>query len=115
MSIKLRVYEVARDLGLDNKALVALLQSVGVPDVRNHMSAVPPEVVERVKRHIEKQKQQTVVEERIRPTVVKRRAAPRSPETAPPAPAAPLVTRAPAARDEPQRPPQRAYQEPAQP
>ena len=51
MSIKLRVYEVARDLGLDNKALVALLQSVGVPDVRNHMSAVPPEVVERVKRH----------------------------------------------------------------
>ncbi len=48
MSIKLRVYEVARDLGLDNKALVALLQAVGVPDVRNHMSAVPPEVVERV-------------------------------------------------------------------
>src|SRR5258707_4899168 len=94
MSIKLRVYEVARDLGLDNKALVALLQSVGVPDVRNHMSAVPPEVVERVKRHIEKQKQQTVVEERIRPTVVKRRAAPRSPEASAPSHPAPVATHA---------------------
>ena len=113
MSIKLRVYEVARDLGLDNKALVALLQAVGVPDVRNHMSAVPPEVVERVKRQLEKQKQPTVVEERIRPTVVKRRAAPRA---EPPAP----VSAAPAAsasvsRDEPQRAPQRNHEEPPRP
>ena len=30
MTIKMRVYEVARDLGMENKALVALLQSVGV-------------------------------------------------------------------------------------
>jgi len=28
MTTKMRVYEVARDLGLENKALVALLQSV---------------------------------------------------------------------------------------
>src|SRR5450432_2712574 len=116
MSIKLRVYEVARDLGLDNKALVALLQSVGVPDVRNHMSAVPPEVVERVKRHIEKQKQQTVVEERIRPTVVKRRAvAPRGAETSAPSNPAPVVTRAPVLRDEPARAAQRAREEPPRP
>jgi translation initiation factor IF-2 len=116
MSIKLRVYEVARDLGLDNKALVALLQSVGVPDVRNHMSAVPPEVVERVKRHIEKQKQQTVVEERIRPTVVKRRAAPRSPEaSSAPSHAAPVATHAPVMRDEPPRVVPRAYEEPSRP
>ena len=74
MSSKLRVYEVARDLGMDNKALVALFQSVGVSEVRNHMSAVAPEAVDRVKRHLEKQKAQKVVEERIRPTVVKRRA-----------------------------------------
>ena len=56
MTIKLRVYEVARDLGMDNKSLVSLLQSVGVPDVRNHMSAIGPEVVDRVKRHLEKAK-----------------------------------------------------------
>ena len=30
---KMRVYEVARDLAMDNKALVALFQSVGVTDV----------------------------------------------------------------------------------
>jgi translation initiation factor IF-2 len=115
MSIKLRVYEVARDLGLDNKALVALLQSVGVPDVRNHMSAVPPEVVERVKRHIEKQKQQTVVEERIRPTVVKRRAAPRSPEASAPSHPAPVATHAPVVRDEAPRTVQRTREEPSRP
>ena len=79
MSIKLRVYEVAKDLGMENKALVALLQAAGVPDVKNHMSAVSPEGVERVKRHLEKQKQPSVVEERIRPTVVKRRAVVREP------------------------------------
>jgi len=111
MSIKLRVYEVARDLGLDNKALVALLQAVGVPDVRNHMSAVPPEVVERVKRQLEKQKQPVAVAERIHPTVVKRRAVVREP-------AAPVVEAAPPApvmRDEPQRAPQRSYEEPSRP
>jgi translation initiation factor IF-2 len=75
MTTKLRVYEVARDLGMEPKSLVALLQSVGVPDVRNHMSAIGPEMVDRVKRHLEKAKSPSTVEERIRPTVVKRRAA----------------------------------------
>jgi translation initiation factor IF-2 len=73
---KMRVYEVARDLAMDNKALVALFQSVGVTDVRNHMSAVLPEQVDRVKRHLERQSGQKTAEERIRPTVVKRRARP---------------------------------------
>ena len=53
MTTKLRVYEFARDLGMDNKALVALLQSVGVTEAKNHMSAIAPEIVERVKRHLE--------------------------------------------------------------
>ena len=114
MSIKLRVYEVARDLGLDNKALVALLQAVGVPDVRNHMSAVPPEVVERVKRQLEKQKQPTVVEERIRPTVVKRRAVVREP-AAPVQPEPVAAAPAPVVRDEPYRAPQRHQEEPSRP
>ena len=52
---KLRVYMVAKDLGMDNKSLVALFQSLGVADVRNHLSAVGPEQVERVKRHLAKQ------------------------------------------------------------
>ena len=71
---KVRVYEVAKQLNLDPKAVVALFQAVGVTDVRNHMSSVEPEQVERVKRHLEKQKTHDVVEERIHRGVVKRRA-----------------------------------------
>lgn len=101
---KVRVYEVARDLGMDNKALVALFQSVGVTEVRNHMSAVAPEAVERVKRHLEKQSSEKVVEERIRPTVVKRRV--KKAEARPaPAPAPERVREAPA----PPPPPRRAF------
>jgi translation initiation factor IF-2 len=71
---KVRIYEVAKELGMEQKALVALVQSMGFGEVRNHMSSVEPELVERVRRHIEKQKSSSIVEERIRPTVVKRRA-----------------------------------------
>ncbi len=76
MSGKVRVYEVAKQLNLDPKQVVGLFQAIGVVDVRNHMSSVDPEAVERVKRHLEKQRTHDVVEERIRPDgrVVKRRA-----------------------------------------
>ena len=85
---KVRVYEVAKQLNVDQKLLVQIIQSMGLTDVKNHMSAVDGDVVDRVKRHLEKQKSPAVVEERIRPTVVKRRAAPRAegvtiPEPAP--------------------------------
>ena len=107
MSGKLRVYEVARDLGMDNKALVALLQSVGFSEVKNHMSAVTPEVIERVKRHLKRDTGDKVVEERIAPTVVKRKARPRSaseseapaPVSAPP-PQRAVVRRRPASMGE---------------
>jgi translation initiation factor IF-2 len=71
---KVRVYEVAKQLNLDPKAVVGLFQAVGINEVKNHMSSVEPEAVERVKRHLEKQKTHDVVEERIRPGVLKRRA-----------------------------------------
>jgi translation initiation factor IF-2 len=89
MTAKLRVYEVARDLGMDNKALVSLLQSVGVPDVKNHMSAIGPEAVERVKRQLERQKTPAMVEERIHATVVKRRAVGRPSAPTPSQPSSP--------------------------
>jgi translation initiation factor IF-2 len=81
---KVRVYEVAKQLSLDPKAVVALFQAVGINDVRNHMSSVDTDAIERVKRHLEKQKG-PVVEERIRPGVLKRRAVVKS--GAPDAPA----------------------------
>src|SRR3954452_7963362 len=74
---KVRVYEVAKQLNLDPKQVVTLFQSIGVTDVRNHMSSVEVEAVERLKRNLEKQKTHDVVEERIRRgagTVLKRRA-----------------------------------------
>gem|GEM_PF-80906 len=72
---KVRVYEVAKQLNMDQKALVTLFQSMGIGDVKNYMSTVETDAVERVKRHLERQqKGPEVVEERIRPTVVKRRA-----------------------------------------
>ncbi len=69
---KVRVYEVAREVGLQNRELVQKIASMGIP-VRNHMSALDPAEVERVKRALDREKQDNVVEERIRPTVVRRR------------------------------------------
>jgi translation initiation factor IF-2 len=112
MTAKLRVYEVARDLGMDQKQLVALLQSSGVPDVRNHMSAIGADVVERIRRQLEKQKTPAVVEERIRPTVVKRRAAARPAVEAPP-PAAPAKSSPTAAAAEAKSAPSAAAAAPA--
>src|SRR5580700_12233240 len=88
---KVRVYEVAKQLNLDPKQVVALFQQVGVPEVRNHMSSVEPEAVERVKRHLEKQKTHDVVEERVRTDgrVVKRRAVAKPPTDVASAPAIP--------------------------
>ncbi len=71
--IKVRVYEVARELGLDNRELVNKIASLGI-QVRNHMSALEPAEVDRIKRALDKDKQTNTVEERIRPTVVRRRA-----------------------------------------
>ncbi|MBX3182468.1 MAG: translation initiation factor IF-2 [Polyangiaceae bacterium] len=86
---KVRVYEVARELGIDNKAVMTLLRDLGVPEVRNHMSAVPADVVDRVRRHLDKQNGEKVEEQRIHATVVKRRR--RADVSSPTASAAPLT------------------------
>jgi translation initiation factor IF-2 len=88
---KVRVYEVAKQLNLDPKQVVTLFQSIGVTDVRNHMSSVEPEAVERVKRHLEKQKTHDVVEERIRPGVMKRRAVAKATTDTASSPAVPVA------------------------
>ncbi len=74
MSGKVRVYEVAKQLNLDPKQVVGLFQAIGIAEVRNHMSSVEPDAIERVKRHLEKQRTHDVVEESIRPGVKRRRA-----------------------------------------
>jgi len=107
MSGKVRVYEVAKQLNLEPKQVVGLFQAIGIAEVRNHMSSVDPEAVERVKRHLEKQRTHDVVEERIRSDgrVIKRRAIAKPgasvpAESAPPEPpsSATLPTAAPSVR-----------------
>ena len=96
---KVRVYEAAKQLNVDPKAAVSLFQAAGIADVKNHMSSVEPEAIERVRRHLEKAKTHDVVEERIRPTVVKRRAVIKpggvehvsSPHLPPPPPSMPAI------------------------
>ncbi|HSN80981.1 MAG TPA: translation initiation factor IF-2 [Polyangiales bacterium] len=91
---KVRVYEVARELGVDNRDLIQRIATLGI-QVRNHMSVLDPVEVDRIKRSLEKDRGETMVEERIRPTVVrrKRRKAVEAPEPAAAAerPAAPAV------------------------
>jgi translation initiation factor IF-2 len=93
MSSKVRVYEVAKQLNLDPKQVVGLFQAIGVADVRNHMSSVDPEAVERVKRHLEKQRTHDVVEERVRTDgrVIKRRAVAKPGAAPSPAESAPSI------------------------
>jgi len=54
MSAKRRVYEVARDLGLDNKSLLGVLETLGVQDVKNHMSVLSTDDEDRIKKHLGK-------------------------------------------------------------
>jgi len=69
---KVRVYEVARELGMNNRELLGRIQSLGI-QVRNHMSALEPAEVERVRRALDKDKAENTVETRIRKTVIRRR------------------------------------------
>src|SRR5437870_2455783 len=44
---KLRVYEVAKDLGMSSEAVLQIVRRLGV-EVKNHMSTLLPETVEKV-------------------------------------------------------------------
>jgi translation initiation factor IF-2 len=67
-----RLYEVAKDLGLANKDLVAKVRALGI-EVKNHMSNLDAEDVARVKRALDKERQANLVEERLTSTVIRRR------------------------------------------
>jgi len=43
----LRIHEIAKELGIDNKVLVDFLQKEGA-DIKNHMSACPDDMVEKI-------------------------------------------------------------------
>src|SRR2546427_12290770 len=67
-----RVYEVARELGVENKEFLSKSRALGI-DAKNHMSMLTPDDVARVKRAFDKDRQDTLIEERVASTVIRRR------------------------------------------
>ena len=76
MSEKVRVYEVARELGVENRDLIQRITALGI-EVRNHMSVLDPAQVARVKgafgNDVAKEKTPSMEETRVASTVVRRR------------------------------------------
>jgi translation initiation factor IF-2 len=77
---KIRVYELARELSLTNKALMDKLQKMEI-QVGSHMSSLEDDAVKRVKAVIFGKKEPSAEETRVKPTVIRRRRKPT--ETAP--------------------------------
>ena len=59
---KQRVYEVGKDLGMSSEAILQIVKRLGV-DVKNHMSTLVPEVVDRIRGELSAQKQNVRDEE----------------------------------------------------
>src|SRR5437867_1208077 len=53
---KLRVYEVGKDLGMSSEAILQIVKRLGV-EVKNHMSTLAPEVVEKIRGELAHEKQ----------------------------------------------------------
>lgn len=70
---KKRVYELAKDLGIENKDLLTRLEKLGIA-VKSHSSTLEDSDVERVKRDFLSAEPREVVEKRIKSTVIRRRA-----------------------------------------
>lgn len=69
---RLRVYELARDLNMTNKVLIAKLNDLEI-EVKSHMSALEEDAVTKVRSSLFGAKEETVEETRVKPTVIRRR------------------------------------------
>ena len=69
---KVRVYELARELGMDSKILVEKLKTGGM-DIKNYMSTLDEGSVAKAKEVISGSVSEVVEEKRIKPTVIRRR------------------------------------------
>ena len=69
---KVRVYELAKDLGVQPKDLLVKLRAMAI-DVANHMSQIEPGEVDRIKRAVDRERHESLVEERLTDTVIRRR------------------------------------------
>ncbi len=69
---KVRVYEIAKKMGIKNKDLVSKIQQMGIV-ISNHMSTLTQDEVGRVTKALQKEKQANTVEKRLGSTVIRRR------------------------------------------
>jgi translation initiation factor IF-2 len=92
---RMRVYELAKELNIPHKDLLTKIKSLGI-EVANHMSHLEAVDTDRVRRAIDRERHNTLVEQRVSDTVIRRRS-----RTAPPSgvvpPAAASGAAAPAA------------------
>jgi len=70
---KTRVYELAKELGIDNKDLVAQLEKLGIA-VKASSSSLEDSDAERVRKEFALGEKNAVVEKRVKRTVIRRRA-----------------------------------------
>lgn len=70
---KKRVYELAKDLGLENRDLISRLEKIGIA-VKSHSSTLEESDLERIQAELLAPEAREVVEERIKSTVIRRRA-----------------------------------------
>jgi len=69
---KIRIYELARDLNVTNKALLEKIRNMDI-DVKSHMSSLDDETVTRIKKNLFGLPIKEVDEKRIKPTIIRRR------------------------------------------
>ena len=98
---KIRVYELARDLNLENKILLSKLNDLDI-SVKSHMSALDDDDVAIVRQQLFGKKEVAIEETRIKPTVIRRRRKKVTVEAAPEPTAAPETTAAPEPTAEPE-------------
>src|SRR5450631_547470 len=93
---RVRLYELAKDLGLQPKDLVAKVRAMAI-DVANHMSQIEPADADRIRRAVDRERHESLVEERLTVdgTVIRRRS--KAVAAGVPAPARQVVSAAPAA------------------
>jgi translation initiation factor IF-2 len=69
---KKRVYELAKEMGIENKELISHLEKLGIA-VKSHSSTLEDSDVQRIQQELFSSEPRKTVEERIKPTVIRRR------------------------------------------
>ncbi|HUH65716.1 MAG TPA: translation initiation factor IF-2 [Syntrophales bacterium] len=76
---KKRVYELAKELGIDSKELISRLEKFGIA-VKSHSSTIEDTDVEKIQKELLSGEPHEMVEQRIKSTIIRRRAVRPSPE-----------------------------------